>query len=503
MKTSFLKPAVLYVEISQTSFKALDGDDGLEFSLERQESGRLTPDCMERVTESLRVFLKKGPWRLRMRAVCAIGARGVSMRRITLPACPKDEMEQLLILQIEREFPLVPDEMAWGYRQLPTNAAPRNGSPATQEVLVVAVKREVIEDYAQILRDCGLEPVFTIGALARSSLCAATPASYAVFDVGPQHSELISFEDGVPSAIRAFAWGGSEIDRRIAANGDDLGSLLQSIPPKLIGEKLYLTGSNATPVPPRFASALAARAEWEQIPTATGEGRSPAILGLKKSFESDASTPQPIQLRTSLEAERSGNPATWKWAAAAVLLAVTALVLRYAEVFMHKPGLVRKIAEVTSFRSKLPNLDRELSFLQYLKTNQPPYLDPLSAMANAAPSGTRIDALSMNRRGDVSIRATMRDSQQVVQFRSKLIDSGVFGDIVVEEQNPSPDRQKVIVRMSGQWNQGVAAKPPAPAIPRDTRGPSPPSDATVAAADVARAPAPHKSAAEPSGKETP
>jgi len=480
----------LFVEISQTSFKALHGDDGLEFSLDRHESGRLTPDCIERLTSSLRVFLKRGPWQLRKRAVCAIGARGVSIRRIVLPACSKDELERLLVLQIEREFPLSPGEMAWGYRLLPGSAVRQNGAPATQELLVVAVKREVIDDYSRIFADCGLEPVFTIGALARSALCASAPASYSVLDVTPSYSELASFENGVPSAIRAFPWGSLEIDRRIAADGDNFESL--SIPSKLIGQKLYFTG----PVPVQMQSRFAGGAEWESIPPVSGEGRSSAILGLRKSDDNGS---DPIQLRTALDAKQSASPAAWKWAAAVVLLAIAAFALRYAEVLVHRPGLVRKIAEVKSYREKLPNLDRELGFLQFLKTNQPPYFDPLSAIASAAPSGTRIDALSMNRRGDVSIRATMRDSQQVVQFRSRLIDSGVFGDIVVEEQNPTPDRQKIIVRMSGHWKAPTAGKPPPTATPQDTTQPPP---QTGAPADPGSAAAFH-AAAPPVGKETP
>jgi hypothetical protein len=489
MKSSFLNSPTLFVEISQTSFKALHGDDGLEFSLDRHENGRLMPDCIERLTSSLRVFLKRSPWQLRMRAVCAIGARGVSIRRIVVPKCPKDELERLLLLQIEREFPLSPGEMAWGYRPLP-GAVRQNGAPATQELLVVAVKREVIEDYSKILTDCGLEPVFTIGALARSVLCPSVPASYAVLDVTPSHSELISFENGVPSAIRAFPWGSQEIDRRMAADGADLESL--SIPSKLVGQKLYFTGS----VPVQMQSRLAGGAEWESIPPAAGEGRSPAILGLRKSADNGS---EPIQLRTALDAKQSASPATWKWAAAAVLLGLAALALRYAEVFIHRPGLVRKIAEVKSYREKLPNLDRELGFLQFLQTNQPPYFDPLSAIAGAAPAGTRIDALSMNRRGDVSIRATMRDSQQVVQFRSKMIDSGVFGDIVVEEQNPTPDRQKIIVRMSGHWKAPTGGKPPPKATPQDTTQPPPQTEAT---ADPGSAAA-FRAAVPPVGKESP
>jgi len=495
MKASLLKPTVLYVEISHSSFKALDGEDGLEFSLERDQSGRLTPDCVERVTEGLRVFLKKGSWRLRMRAVCAVGARGVSMRRITLPACSNDELEPLLLLQIEREFPLSPEEMAWGYRRLASNAAPRNGAAATQDVLVVAVKRELIEDYSRILTGCGLEPVFTVGALARSALCPLSPASYALLDVSPNHSELISVENGVPVAIRALPWGSKQIEQQLSANGAELDTLTAAIPSKLIERKLYVTGSNAVRIDPQFARAVAGSADWELLPAATGEGRSPAILGLKKSFEDGDSASAPIELRTTRNGDGPTSSTKWKWAAAAVALALTALLLRYAEAFIHRPGLVRKIAEVNSYRAKLPNLDRELSFLQYLKTNQPPYFDPLSAIANAAPSGTRVDALSMNRRGDVSIRATMRDSQQVVQFRAKLLDSGLFGHLVVEEQNPTPDRQKVIVRMSGHWKHIGEGKPPLASEPRDTRAPA--SNPGVAVVDVARP------AQGTPGKETP
>src|SRR5881396_3646419 len=102
-------------------------------------------------------------------------------------------------------------------------------------------------------------------------------------------------------------------------------------------------------------------------------------------------------------------------------------------------------------RSNDWEIDRELRFLQYLKDNQPPYLDALAIVANATQPGTRFDSVSMNRRGDLSLRGFMRDSQQVVDFRSKLINSGFFTTVVVEEQNPTPDRQKVILRISAQW----------------------------------------------------
>jgi hypothetical protein len=96
-------------------------------------------------------------------------------------------------------------------------------------------------------------------------------------------------------------------------------------------------------------------------------------------------------------------------------------------------------------------IDAEWSFFQHLKQNAPPYLDALFLIAKAAPQGARIDSLSMNQRGDLSLRCSMQNSQQVTDFRSKLIDSGFFASVTVEEQAPSADRQKLGVRMSAQW----------------------------------------------------
>ena len=77
-------------------------------------------------------------------AFCAIGARGVSMRRLSLPAASEDELQRVLRLQIESEFPLSPDELAWGSRPIGPPKPPANGGPARQELLVVAVKKEVL-----------------------------------------------------------------------------------------------------------------------------------------------------------------------------------------------------------------------------------------------------------------------------------------------------------------------------------------------------------------------
>ena len=121
-----------------------------------------------------------------------------------------------------------------------------------------------------------------------------------------------------------------------------------------------------------------------------------------------------------------------------------------------KPRLAKKLAALKADTRRLPLIDRELGFLQALKQNQPPYLDALYLLSKSAPQGSRLDSLAMNRRGDLSWRGSMRDSSQVSDFRTKLIDSGFFTNVVVEEQTPTPDRQKVTVRMAAQWKSATA-----------------------------------------------
>src|ERR1700693_5821342 len=126
----------LFIDIGQSSLHAVHGDDIFAFPLERGENGRLTDLCRERLVLSLRGFLSRKGKAQGWSAFCAMGARGVSMRRLSLPASSDDELQRVLRLQIESEFPLSPDELAWGSLPLGAPKSTGNGGPARQELLV-------------------------------------------------------------------------------------------------------------------------------------------------------------------------------------------------------------------------------------------------------------------------------------------------------------------------------------------------------------------------------
>ena len=508
-----ITPPSLFLEIGQSSLKMLAGEAGFEVPLERQPNGKLTVPCREKMSATLREIVQKRNWLGRPRAICAIGARGVSLRRVTLPPTTKENFHQFLTLQIEKEFPLSPDELAWGYYSLNPESEPRNGSISSQELVVAAVKKEGVEEYSELLSSCGVNPIFTLGVLASRALCPRTTGAHAILDIGRHHSELLAFEDGVPTAVRSLSWGGEDITRAVeqalqisrdeaeqlktrleeeavsnperaaqarAAVQAAVGSLAVMLKSSWKGPVLYLTGKSArlAEMAPCLSESLGI--PCERLNVAEGEGQSAAILALRQFSESNGHGPQLVlQVKgAKRNVERIEQSALTKWAALAALLVICSFFLRYAEALVRMPGLSKRMAEVKALKAKLPQIDHELSFLQYLETNQPAYLNTLTAIAEAG-RGTRIDSLTMNRRGDLTLRGSMPSSQQATDFRTALIKSGLFSSVVIDEQTPSQDR-KVTVRITGKWK--TAKDPKADTVVK--------SEVTNAPASKAPAPAP-------------
>jgi hypothetical protein len=404
----------LFMEIGQTAWQVAVGADVVEFPLERADDGALTEACRLRVMAGLRAIVNKLGWASRRRAFVALGARGVSLRRFLLPQAPKDELERLVRLQIESEFPLSPDELAWGWQSVGQNSG-------RQDILVAAVKKGVVEGYAKILSACGVNPVFTFAGLARMAVCPPPLPSCSILYMGKTESELVSFENAMPASMRVLA-AGSPLPRPVSGS-------------------LYLTGPLA-------------RSAGGTLPVLEGGS---AIAGLKKLTGDGAGT-VPLAIHNGESRTAATGENTWKWAVAAAALLVALISFPYAEAMVLQPHLTRKLAKIEVDRTRLPAIDRELNFLQYIKRTQPPYLDTIYLVSKLAPQGTSFESLAMTRKGEFSIRGVMPNAQQVTEFRSNLVQSAWFSSVVVEEQTPGQNQQ-VTVRMTAQLKPVDSRKP--------------------------------------------
>jgi hypothetical protein len=410
------------------------------------------------------------------------------------------------LLQIEREFPLPPEALAWGYCPV----CPSNGK-ASSEWLLAAAKRELLQEYTELFARCEIEASFTLAAIARAALCPQSSVrDYLVLDLGRTQSELAAFEQGTLCAARVLPWGSDRLSAaaRAPLATADVGkgpallsaSAVPAVAPptdeenhgfhveaqqlalllkeQTSGQTLFLTGegTGSEAFLDTLRRELAGRLHCKQLLVAHGPGRSAGTLGLQKLWaEGDAQVPLLFRIDDTSAREVRSAATVPRWALVAAALLCACLALRYGEAVVRQPRLASQIAQLRGQRSGLPSIDRELNFLQFLETNQPPFLDTLFLIANAAPDSARLDTLSMSRRGDFSLRGSMAQPEQATEFRRKLVDSGYFTSVVLDEQAPTPDRQKITFRLTVQVKDAAERPPlPPPATPSSSsKGSSP------------------------------
>jgi Tfp pilus assembly PilM family ATPase len=494
MRPKSAKNAGVFIDIGQTSLKAVNDGRAISVPLERSANGRLTAPCIERLSADLRQWFGAKARGTRT-AFCAVGARGVSLRRVAVPAATKDELQRVLGLQIESEFPLPPEELAWGSQLIGAPKPASNGGAPRQEILLAALKKAALEDYVSVLAGCGLAPRFTLAAFARAELCSpAADGNRAMLDIGRSQSELVVFDGAVPISIRLLSWGGETITNvireKLSISRDDAERLKKSLDAsareataemraareaangaiqeltKLLGPasptgSFYLSGKPARdPELARLlASSLGGAASVQNLEINRSGGTSPAIAGMARARgKNGESTLLFLDGGRAQAAARRPALASWKWAAVATALALIALAFPSAEAIVMKPILERKLAALEADRGRLSTIDQELDFLKFLKQNQPPYLDVIYLIARSAPRGATLESLTMGRHQQVALRLKMANAAQITRFRSKLIESGWFANVIVEEQAATPDR-RFSVRMTADLKPVEARKP--------------------------------------------
>lgn len=385
----------------------------------------------DEATEALRSFIDSTGLEDQAEAWCFIPARGVTLRRVKLPPTTPANREQFLRLQIEKEFPLSPDELAWGWRQVDQQD---NGA----EVLVAAVKEDLIRPWADLLHAAGLRPRFVPTVLAEG-LCAAGSDNSAVVQTDGTALEIARFEGRHPVGVRTFS-----------RNGDDHSRLADRIVRAASqATRIKLSGDDAlTAAVTKGFSGKVEKAEdggpqrWDEL---VSGGKIHDLPVLRLNEAASATSKRKLDL-------------PFKWIALAAALMVCLVGARYVGPFIGEARLKRELAAIEEKQAGFPAINQEVNFLQHIQQNQPPYLAALAVFGDAAPRGVKIESLNMDRRGEFSFRGQMQSSQQASDLRKKLIESGLFSNVVLEEQSTVPNKRQVNVRFTARWNTDPKAK---------------------------------------------
>jgi len=152
--------------------------------------------------------------------VTSVSGKGTLIRYIDMPRMPLDDLRSSFTYDLDKYFPFDPQSIYTDCFILdPSNADKR------MSVLVVAVKKEIIDERLKLFKDLGLklehittDTVAMANAFARLGPQAgpAGGGAKAILDIGEDVSNLIILKDLSPRFTRDIFVGGREMTKQIA-----------------------------------------------------------------------------------------------------------------------------------------------------------------------------------------------------------------------------------------------------------------------------------------------
>lgn len=149
---------------------------------------------------------------------CALSVSGQSViiRKITVPMMTEAELEEQIQWEAEQHIPFDIKDVHVDYQVLR-----RRAEASQMDLLLVAAKRDQIEEYAQLARNAKLKPLvcdidaFTVQNLFEYSRTLPQDQTIALINVGASLSSLNIIANGVSAFTREIANGGNGITEEI------------------------------------------------------------------------------------------------------------------------------------------------------------------------------------------------------------------------------------------------------------------------------------------------
>jgi len=182
----------------------------VEVNLIEEDSQReaLTIEAIKKLVSEYKINPK--------RVISGIGGDKVIARIVEMPQMTDKELEQSIRWQVEEYIPYPSSEVSLGFHILDKDLAGEKMS-----VMLVGVKKEMIEAHLHLLQKAGISPqIIDVNALALFNAFqlfnTEELSNIALLDIGHYTSSIILLVRGSPFVVRDINIGGFQITRSIA-----------------------------------------------------------------------------------------------------------------------------------------------------------------------------------------------------------------------------------------------------------------------------------------------
>ncbi len=156
-----------------------------------------------RLVDSIKELIRKAKIKTKDVALSVSGHSSVIVKMITLPEMTEEELEESIKFEAEQYVPFDINDVNIDFQIIGPRA-----EPGQMDVILVAVKRDVVNEYITVVQEAGLNPVivdvdiFAMENMYEVNYEIEPERNIALIDVGASSIKMNILKGGVPSFTR-------------------------------------------------------------------------------------------------------------------------------------------------------------------------------------------------------------------------------------------------------------------------------------------------------------
>jgi type IV pilus assembly protein PilM len=215
---------VVGLDIGSSTIKAVElAAKGKQWELTHLGVAPLPPEAIVQgaflnssaITDSIREAIDNA--KITTKSVAAaVSGHSVIVKRVNLPVMTRDELDEQIRWEAEQYIPFDVNEVNLDFQILDSG-----GSEGQMEVLLVAAKKDLIDDYVQVISEAGLVPAaidiaaFAVENAYETNYDVSPGEVVALVNIGAQVVNINITTDGAPSFTRDITTAGNQYTEEI------------------------------------------------------------------------------------------------------------------------------------------------------------------------------------------------------------------------------------------------------------------------------------------------
>jgi len=288
--------------------------NGKDFDLSHLGVARMAPEAIVQgaflnssaIVEAIREAVDNAKIRTK-RVAAAVSGHSVIVKKVSLPSMTREELDEQIRWEAEQYIPFDVNEVNLDFQIL--EASDTEGQ---MEVLLVAAKKDLIDDYVQVIQEAGLQPaVIDVAAFAvENAFSANYPTepgeAVALVNIGAQVVNINIVQDGAPAFTRDITTAGNhyteEIQKSLSISFDEAeriklggrGSDSQEVIPQEVEQAIQSVTETVVGEISRSLDFFAATSAETRIERVLLSGGGASVSGFDKIFHERTGLPVEI-----------------------------------------------------------------------------------------------------------------------------------------------------------------------------------------------------------------